>query len=215
MISKTEFDAKVESIKKLIGYKELIESDTTTDEFKIMDSQVDVSLFVQTKRTKEEIDTLIRTFNSEILNINLMIDVMDQSAIDDLESKLELEHDLNLKPILDNHNQNITDKINNGALEEYTLDKAGIKMYLTFILDLLNNTTPIEIIANIPDELTVEQKIKLDSLDITEEQKVRITEKYKLYYTNIKDNILNIDVLSIYDGILDTIDFSIKQTILF
>ena len=31
MISKTEFDAKVESIKKLIGYKELIESDTTTD----------------------------------------------------------------------------------------------------------------------------------------------------------------------------------------
>ena len=215
MISKIEFDAKVENIKKLIGYKELIESDTTTDEFKIMDSQTDVSVFVQIKRTKDEIDTLIRTFNSNILNINTMIDTMDQSTIDDLESKLELEQDLNLKPILDNLNQNITDKINDGALEEYTLDKAGIKMYLTFILDLLNNTTPIDIIANIPDELTIEQKIKLDSLSITEEQKARIMEKCKLYYTNIKDNILNIDVLSIYDGILDTIDFSIKQTILF
>ena len=40
-------------------------------------------------------------------------------------------------------------------------------------------------------------------------------DEYKLYYEHIKDIILNIDVLSIYDSILDIIDSAIEKSVLF
>ena len=218
MVDKNEFDSKVAQLEsKLNGYKTLILS-SDEDEYKIVDSVSDVSVFVKIDKFRNEVDAAIREFNEETRSINQAIVNMEVKDTIVLIDKFKTVDDpkLDLKSISDKNKYEIDEYIASGALVEHTLDKDGIIIYLDYISRcIFNNATPVIVNINLDEEISIEQKIKLDTLDVSETDKQFIMDEYKLYYEHIKDIILNIDVLSIYDSILDIIDSSIEKSVLF
>ncbi len=218
MVDKNEFDSKAAQLEsKLNGYKTLILS-SDEDEYKIVDSVSDVSVFVKIDKFRNEIDVAIREFNEETRSINQAIVNMEVKDTIVLIDKFKTVDDtkLDLKSISDKNKYEIDEYIASGALVEHTLDKDGIIIYLDYISRcIFNNVTPVIVNINLDEEISIEQKIKLDTLDVSETDKQFIMDEYKLYYEHIKDIILNIDVLSIYDSILDIIDSAIEKSVLF
>ena len=218
MVDKNEFDSKAAQLEsKLNGYKTLILS-SDEDEYKIVDSVSDVSVFVKIDKFRNEIDAAIREFNEETRSINQAIVNMEVKDTVVLIDKFKTVDDtkLDLKSISDKNKYEIDEYIASGALVEHTLDKDGIIIYLDYISRcIFNNASPITVNINLDEEISIEQKIKLDTLDVSETDKQFIMDEYKLYYEHIKDIILNIDVLSIYDSILDIIDSAIEKSVLF
>ena len=218
MVDKNEFDSKAAQLEsKLNGYKTLILS-SDEDEYKIVDSVSDVSVFVKIDKFRNEIDAAIREFNEETRSINQAIVNMEVKDTVVLIDKFKTVDDtkLDLKSISDKNKYEIDEYIASGALVEHTLDKDGIIIYLDYISRcIFNNATPVIVNINLDEEISIEQKIKLDTLDVSETDKQFIMDEYKLYYEHIKDIILNIDVLSIYDSILDIIDSAIEKSVLF
>lgn len=218
MVDKNEFDSKVAQLEsKLNGYKTLILS-SDEDEYKIVDSVSDVSVFVKIDKFRNEIDVAIREFNEETRSINQAIVNMEVKDTIVLIDKFKTVDDtkLDLKSISDKNKYEIDEYIASGALVEHTLDKDGIIIYLDYISRcIFNNATPVTVNINLDEEISIEQKIKLDTLNVSETDKQFIMDEYKLYYEHIKDIILNIDVLSIYDSILDIIDSAIEKSVLF
>lgn len=217
MVDKNEFDSKAAQLEsKLNGYKTLILS-SDEDEYKIVDSVSDVSVFVKIDKFRNELDVAIREFNEETRSINQAIVNMEVKDTIVLIDKFKTADDtkLDLKSISDKNKYEIDEYIASGALVEHTLDKDGIIIYLDYISNIIKNATPIIVNINLDEEVSIEQKIKLDTLDVSETDKQFIMDEYKLYYEHIKDIILNIDVLSIYDSILDIIDSAIEKSVLF
>ena len=217
MVDKNEFDSKAAQLEsKLNGYKTLILS-SDEDEYKIVDSVSDVSVFVKIDKFRNELDVAIREFNEETRSINQAIVNMEVKDTVVLIDKFKTVDDtkLDLKSISDKNKYEIDEYIASGALVEHTLDKDGIIIYLDYISNIIKNVTPIIVNINLDEEISIEQKIKLDTLDVSETDKQFIMDEYKLYYEHIKDIILNIDVLSIYDSILDIIDSAIEKSVLF
>ncbi len=217
MVDKNEFDSKAAQLEsKLNGYKTLILS-SDEDEYKIVDSVSDVSVFVKIDKFRNELDAAIREFNEETRSINQAIVNMEVKDTVVLIDKFKTVDDtkLDLKSISDKNKYEIDEYIASGALVEHTLDKDGIIIYLDYISNIIKNATPIIVNINLDEEISIEQKIKLDTLDVSETDKQFIMDEYKLYYEHIKDIILNIDVLSIYDSILDIIDSAIEKSVLF
>ena len=217
MVDKNEFDSKAAQLEsKLNGYKTLILS-SDEDEYKIVDSVSDVSVFVKIDNFRNELDVAIREFNEETRSINQAIVNMEVKDTVVLIDKFKTVDDtkLDLKSISDKNKYEIDEYIASGALVEHTLDKDGIIIYLDYISNIIKNVTPIIVNINLDEEVSIEQKIKLDTLDVSETDKQFIMDEYKLYYEHIKDIILNIDVLSIYDSILDIIDSAIEKSVLF
>lgn len=217
MVDKNEFDSKAAQLEsKLNGYKTLILS-SDEDEYKIVDSVSDVSVFVKIDNFRNELDAAIREFNEETRSINQAVVNMEVKDTVVLIDKFKTVDDtkLDLKSISDKNKYEIDEYIASGALVEHTLDKDGIIIYLDYISNIIKNVTPIIVNINLDEEISIEQKIKLDTLDVSETDKQFIMDEYKLYYEHIKDIILNIDVLSIYDSILDIIDSAIEKSVLF
>ena len=217
MVDKNEFDSKAAQLEsKLNGYKTLILS-SDEDEYKIVDSVSDVSVFVKIDNFRNELDVAIREFNEETRSINQAIVNMEVKDTIVLIDKFKTVDDtkLDLKSISDKNKYEIDEYIASGALVEHTLDKDGIIIYLDYISRCIFNASPITVNINLDEEISIEQKIKLDTLDVSETDKQFIMDEYKLYYEHIKDIILNIDVLSIYDSILDIIDSAIEKSVLF
>lgn len=217
MVDKNEFDSKAAQLEsKLNGYKTLILS-SDEDEYKIVDSVSDVSVFVKIDKFRNELDAAIREFNEETRSINQAIVNMEVKDTIVLIDKFKTVDDtkLDLKSISDKNKYEIDEYIASGALVEHTLDKDGIIIYLDYISNIIKNASPIIVNINLDEEISIEQKIKLDTLDVPETDKQFIMDEYKLYYEHIKDIILNIDVLSIYDSILDIIDSAIEKSVLF
>ena len=217
MVDKNEFDSKAAQLEsKLNGYKTLILS-SDEDEYKIVDSVSDVSVFVKIDKFRNEVDAAIREFNEETRSINQAIVNMEVKDTIVLIDKFKTVDDtkLDLKSISDKNKYEIDEYIASGALVEHTLDKDGIIIYLDYISRCIFNASPITVNINLDEEISIEQKIKLDTLDVSETDKQFIMDEYKLYYEHIKDIILNIDVLSIYDSILDIIDSAIEKSVLF
>ena len=217
MVDKNEFDSKAAQLEsKLNGYKTLILS-SDEDEYKIVDSVSDVSVFVKIDKFRNELDAAIREFNEETRSINQAIVNMEVKDTIVLIDKFKTVDDtkLDLKSISDKNKYEIDEYIASGALVEHTLDKDGIIIYLDYISNIIKNASPITVNINLDEEISIEQKIKLDTLDVSETDKQFIMDEYKLYYEHIKDIILNIDVLSIYDSILDIIDSAIEKSVLF
>ena len=218
MVDKNELDSKVAQLEsKLNGYKTLILS-SDEDEYKIVDSVSDVSVFVKIDKFRNEIDAAIREFNEETRSINQAIVNMKVKDTIVLIDKFKTVDDtkLDLKSISDKNKYEIDEYIASGALVEHTLDKDGIIIYLDYISRcIFNNATPVTVNINLDEEISIEQKIKLDTLNVSETDKQFNMDEYKLYYEHIKDIILNIDVLSIYDSILDIIDSAIEKSVLF
>ena len=217
MVDKNEFDSKATQLEsKLNGYKTLILS-SDEDEYKIVDSVSDVSVFVKIDKFRNELDVAIREFNEETRSINQAVVNMEVKDTVVLIDKFKTVDDtkLDLKSISDKNKYEIDEYIASGALVEHTLDKDGIIIYLDYISNIIKNVTPIIVNINLDEEISIEQKIKLDTLDVSETDKQFIMDEYKLYYEHIKDIILNIDVLSIYDSILDIIDSAIEKSVLF
>ena len=217
MVDKNEFDSKAAQLEsKLNGYKTLILS-SDEDEYKIVDSVSGVSVFVKINNFRNELDAAIREFNEETRSINQAIVNMEVKDTIVLIDKFKTVDDtkLDLKSISDKNKYEIDEYIASGALVEHTLDKDGIIIYLDYISNIIKNATPIIVNINLDEEISIEQKIKLDTLDVSETDKQFIMDEYKLYYEHIKDIILNIDVLSIYDSILDIIDSAIEKSVLF
>jgi hypothetical protein len=217
MVDKNEFDSKAAQLEsKLNGYKTLILS-SDEDEYKIVDSVSDVSVFVKIDKFRNELDAAIREFNEETRSINQAVVNMEVKDTVVLIDKFKTVDDtkLDLKSISDKNKYEIDEYIASGALVEHTLDKDGIIIYLDYISNIIKNVTPIIVNINLDEEISIEQKIKLDTLDVSETDKQFIMDEYKLYYEHIKDIILNIDVLSIYDSVLDIIDSAIEKSILF
>ena len=217
MVDKNEFDSKAAQLEsKLNGYKTLILS-SDEDEYKIVDSVSDVSVFVKIDKFRNELDVAIREFNEETRSINQAIVNMEVKDTIVLIDKFKTVDDtkLDLKSISDKNKYEIDEYIASGALVEHTLDKDGIIIYLDYISNIIKNVTPIIVNINLDEEVSIEQKIKLDTLDVSETDKQFIMDEYKLYYEHIKDIILNIDVLSIYDSVLDIIDSAIEKSVLF
>ena len=218
MVDKNEFDSKAAQLEsKLNGYKTLILS-SDEDEYKIVDSVSDVSVFVKIDKFRNELDVAIREFNEETRSINQAIVNMEVKDTIVLIDKFKTVDDtkLDLKSISDKNKYEIDEYIASGALVEHTLDKDGIIIYLDYISRcIFNSASPITVNINLDEEISIEQKIKLDTLDVSETDKQFIMDEYKLYYEHIKDIILNIDVLSIYDSILDIIDSAIEKSVLF
>ena len=217
MVDKNEFDSKAAQLEsKLNGYKALILS-SDEDEYKIVDSVSDVSVFVKIDKFRNELDAAIREFNEETRSINQAIVNMEVKDTIVLIDKFKTVDDtkLDLKSISDKNKYEIDEYIASGALVEHTLDKDGIIIYLDYISRCIFNASPITVNINLDEEISIEQKIKLDTLDVSETDKQFIMDEYKLYYEHIKDIILNIDVLSIYDSILDIIDSAIEKSVLF
>ena len=217
MVDKNEFDSKAAQLEsKLNGYKTLILS-SDEDEYKIVDSVSDVSVFVKIDKFRNEIDVAIREFNEETRSINqanVNMEVKDTIVLIDKFKTVD-DTKLDLKSISDKNKYEIDEYIASGALVEHTLDKDGIIIYLDYISNIIKNASPIIVNINLDEEISIEQKIKLDTLDVSETDKQFIMDEYKLYYEHIKDIILNIDVLSIYDSILDIIDSAIEKSVLF
>ena len=217
MVDKNEFDSKAAQLEsKLNGYKTLILS-SDEDEYKIVDSVSDVSVFVKIDKFRNELDAAIREFNEETRSINQAIVNMEVKDTIVLIDKFKTVDDtkLDLKSISDKNKYEIDEYIASGALVEHTLDKDGIIIYLDYISNIIKNASPIIVNINLDEEISIKQKIKLDTLDVSETDKQFIMDEYKLYYEHIKDIILNIDVLSIYDSILDIIDSAIEKSVLF
>ena len=217
MVDKNEFNSKAAQLEsKLNGYKTLILS-SDEDEYKIVDSVSDVSVFVKIDNFRNELDAAIREFNEETSSINQAVVNMEVKDTVVLIDKFKTVDDtkLDLKSISDKNKYEIDEYIASGALVEHTLDKDGIIIYLDYISNIIKNATPIIVNINLDEEISIEQKIKLDTLDVSETDKQFIMDEYKLYYEHIKDIILNIDVLSIYDSILDIIDSAIEKSVLF
>lgn len=217
MVDKNEFDSKAAQLEsKLNGYKTLILS-SDEDEYKIVDSVSDVSVFVKIDKFRNELDAAIREFNEETRSINQAIVNMEVKDTIVLIDKFKTVDDtkLDLKSISDKNKYEIDEYIASGALVEHTLDKDGVIIYLDYISRCIFNASPITVNINLDEEISIEQKIKLDTLDVSETDKQFIMDEYKLYYEHIKDIILNIDVLSIYDSILDIIDSAIEKSVLF
>jgi hypothetical protein len=217
MVDKNEFDSKAAQLEsKLNGYKTLILS-SDEDEYKIVDSVSDVSVFVKIDNFRNELDAAIREFNEETRSINQAVVNMEVKDTVVLIDKFKTVDDtkLDLKSISDKNKYEIDEYIASGALVEHTLDKDGIIIYLDYISNIIKNATPIIVNINLDEEISIDQKIKLDTLDVSETDKQFIMDEYKLYYEHIKDIILNIDVLSIYDSILDIIDSAIEKSVLF
>lgn len=217
MVDKNEFDSKAAQLEsKLNGYKTLILS-SDEDEYKIVDSVSDVSVFVKIDKFRNELDVAIREFNEETRSINQAVVNMEVKDTVVLIDKFKTVDDtkLDLKSISDKNKYEIDEYIASGALVEHTLDKDGIIIYLDYISNIIKNASPIIVNINLDEEISIEQKIKLDTLDVSETDKQFIMDEYKLYYEHIKDIILNIDVLSIYDSILDIIDSAIEKSVLF
>lgn len=217
MVDKNEFDSKAAQLEsKLNGYKTLILS-SDEDEYKIVDSVSDVSVFVKIDNFRNELDAAIREFNEETRSINQAVVNMEVKDTVVLIDKFKTVDDtkLDLKSISDKNKYEIDEYIASGALVEHTLDKDGIIIYLDYISNIIKNATPIIVNINLDEEISIEQKIKLDTLDVSETDKQFIMDEYKLYYEHIKDIILNTDVLSIYDSILDIIDSAIEKSVLF
>ena len=217
MVDKNEFDSKAAQLEsKLNGYKTLILS-SDEDEYKIVDSVSDVSVFVKIDKFRNELDAAIREFNEETRSINQAVVNMEVKDTVVLIDKFKTVDDtkLDLKSISDKNKYEIDEYIASGALVEHTLDKDGIIIYLDYISNIIKNASPIIVNINLDEEISIEQKIKLDTLDVSETDKQFIMDEYKLYYEHIKDIILNIDVLSIYDSILDIIDSAIEKSVLF
>lgn len=217
MVDKNEFDSKAAQLEsKLNGYKTLILY-SDEDEYKIVDSVSDVSVFVKIDKFRNELDAAIREFNEETRSINQAIVNMEVKDTVVLIDKFKTVDDtkLDLKSISDKNKYEIDEYIASGALVEHTLDKDGIIIYLDYISNIIKNASPIIVNINLDEEISIEQKIKLDTLDVSETDKQFIMDEYKLYYEHIKDIILNIDVLSIYDSILDIIDSAIEKSVLF
>ena len=217
MVDKNEFDSKAAQLEsKLNGYKTLILS-SDEDEYKIVDSVSGVSVFVKIDKFRNELDAAIREFNEETRSINQAVVNMEVKDTVVLIDKFKTVDDtkLDLKSISDKNKYEIDEYIASGALVEHTLDKDGIIIYLDYISNIIKNVTPITVNINLDEEISIEQKIKLDTLDVSETDKQFIMDEYKLYYEHIKDIILNIDVLSIYDSILDIIDSAIEKSVLF
>lgn len=217
MVDKNELDSKAAQLEsKLNGYKTLILS-SDEDEYKIVDSVSDVSVFVKIDKFRNELDAAIREFNEETRSINQAIVNMEVKDTIVLIDKFKTVDDtkLDLKSISDKNKYEIDEYIASGALVEHTLDKDGIIIYLDYISNIIKNASPIIVNINLDEEISIEQKIKLDTLDVSETDKQFIMDEYKLYYEHIKDIILNIDVLSIYDSILDIIDSAIEKSVLF
>lgn len=217
MVDKNEFDSKAAQLEsKLNGYKTLILS-SDEDEYKIVDSVSDVSVFVKIDKFRNELDVAIREFNEETRSINQAIVNMEVKDTIVLIDKFKTVDDtkLDLKSISDKNKYEIDEYIASGALVEHTLDKDGIIIYLDYISNIIKNASPIIVNINLDEEISIEQKIKLDTLDVSETDKQFIMDEYKLYYEHIKNIILNIDVLSIYDSILDIIDSAIEKSVLF
>lgn len=217
MVDKNELDSKAAQLEsKLNGYKTLILS-SDEDEYKIVDSVSDVSVFVKIDKFRNELDAAIREFNEETRSINQAIVNMEVKDTVVLIDKFKTVDDtkLDLKSISDKNKYEIDEYIASGALVEHTLDKDGIIIYLDYISNIIKNASPIIVNINLDEEISIEQKIKLDTLDVSETDKQFIMDEYKLYYEHIKDIILNIDVLSIYDSILDIIDSAIEKSVLF
>ena len=217
MVDKNEFDSRAAQLEsKLNGYKTLILS-SDEDEYKIVDSVSDVSVFVKIDKFRNELDVAIREFNEETRSINQAVVNMEVKDTVVLIDKFKTVDDtkLDLKSISDKNKYEIDEYIASGALVEHTLDKDGIIIYLDYISNIIKNATPIIVNINLDEEISIEQKIKLDTLDVSETDKQFIMDEYKLYYEHIKDIILNIDVLSIYDSILDIIDSAIEKSVLF
>ena len=218
MVDKNELDSKAAQLEsKLNGYKALILS-SDEDEYKIVDSVSDVSVFVKIDKFRNEVDAAIREFNEETRSINQAIVNMEVKDTVVLIDKFKTVDDtkLDLKSISDKNKYEIDEYIASGALVEHTLDKDGIIIYLDYISRcIFNNATPVTVNINLDEEISIEQKIKLDTLNVSETDKQFIMDEYKLYYEHIKDIILNIDVLSIYDSILDIIDSAIEKSVLF
>lgn len=217
MVDKNELDSKAAQLEsKLNGYKTLILS-SDEDEYKIVDSVSDVSVFVKIDKFRNELDAAIREFNEETRSINQAIVNMEVKDTVVLIDKFKTVDDtkLDLKSISDKNKYEIDEYIASGALVEHTLDKDGIIIYLDYISRCIFNASPIIVNINLDEEISIEQKIKLDTLDVPETDKQFIMDEYKLYYEHIKDIILNIDVLSIYDSILDIIDSAIEKSVLF
>lgn len=217
MVDKNEFDSKAAQLEsKLNGYKTLILS-SDEDEYKIVDSVSDVSVFVKIDKFRNELDAAIREFNEETRSITQAIVNMEVKDTIVLIDKFKTVDDtkLDLKSISDKNKYEIDEYIASGALVEHTLDKDGIIIYLDYISNIIKNASPIIVNINLDEEISIEQKIKLDTLDVSETDKQFIMDEYKLYYEHIKDIILNIDVLSIYDSILDIIDSAIEKSVLF
>ena len=217
MVDKNEFDSKAAQLEsKLNGYKTLILS-SDEDEYKIVDSVSGVSVFVKINNFRNELDAAIREFNEETRSINQAVVNMEVKDTVVLIDKFKTVDDtkLDLKSISDKNKYEIDEYIASGALVEHTLDKDGIIIYLDYISNIIKNATPIIVNINLDEEISIEQKIKLDTLDVSETDKQFIMDEYKLYYEHIKDIILNIDVLSIYDSILDIIDSAIEKSVLF
>lgn len=217
MVDKNEFDSKAAQLEsKLNGYKTLILS-SDEDEYKIVDSVSDVSVFVKIDKFRNELDAAIREFNEETRSINQAVVNMEVKDTVVLIDKFKTVDDtkLDLKSISDKNKYEIDEYIASGALVEHTLDKDGIIIYLDYISNIIKNATPIIVNINLDEEISIDQKIKLDTLDVSETDKQFIMDEYKLYYEHIKDIILNIDVLSIYDSILDIIDSAIEKSVLF
>lgn len=217
MVDKNEFDSKAAQLEsKLNGYKTLILS-SDEDEYKIVDSVSDVSVFVKIDNFRNELDAAIREFNEETRSINQAVVNMEVKDTVVLIDKFKTVDDtkLDLKSISDKNKYEIDEYIASGALVEHTLDKDGIIIYLDYISNIIKNASPIIVNINLDEEISIEQKIKLDTLDVSETDKQFIMDEYKLYYEHIKDIILNIDVLSIYDSILDIIDSAIEKSVLF
>lgn len=217
MVDENEFDSKAAQLEsKLNGYKTLILS-SDEDEYKIVDSVSDVSVFVKIDNFRNELDAAIREFNEETRSINQAVVNMEVKDTVVLIDKFKTVDDikLDLKSISDKNKYEIDEYIASGALVEHTLDKDGIIIYLDYISNIIKNVTPITVNINLDEEISIEQKIKLDTLDVSETDKQFIMDEYKLYYEHIKDIILNIDVLSIYDSILDIIDSAIEKSVLF
>lgn len=217
MVDENEFDSKATQLEsKLNGYKTLILS-SDEDEYKIVDSVSDVSVFVKIDNFRNELDAAIREFNEETRSINQAVVNMEVKDTVVLIDKFKTVDDtkLDLKSISDKNKYEIDEYIASGALVEHTLDKDGIIIYLDYISNIIKNATPIIVNINLDEEISIEQKIKLDTLDVSETDKQFIMDEYKLYYEHIKDIILNIDVLSIYDSILDIIDSAIEKSVLF
>ena len=217
MVDKNGFDSKAAQLEsKLNGYKTLILS-SDEDEYKIVDSVSDVSVFVKIDKFRNELDAAIREFNEETRSINQAVVNMEVKDTIVLIDKFKTVDDtkLDLKSISDKNKYEIDEYIASGALVEHTLDKDGIIIYLDYISNIIKNASPIIVNINLDEEISIEQKIKLDTLDVSETDKQFIMDEYKLYYEHIKDIILNIDVLSIYDSILDIIDSAIEKSVLF
>ena len=217
MVDKNEFDSKAAQLEsKLNGYKTLILS-SDEDEYKIVDSVSDVSVFVKIDKFRNELDAANRKFKEETRSSKQAIVNMEVKDTIVLIDKFKTADDtkLDLKSISDKNKYEIDEYIASGALVEHTLDKDGIIIYLDYISRCIFNASPIIVHINLDEEISIEQKIKLDTLDVSETDKQFIMDEYKLYYEHIKDIILNIDVLSIYDSILDIIDSAIEKSVLF